>query len=648
VNADNREWLETDGLGGFGFGPVVGPRTRRYHGLLVAATTPPTGRMVLVSGLDVAVETPGGRFCLSTQRYQPDVLVGDSERHLEHFALDPWPTWTFRLPDGTRLVHEIFMQAGTPQVFLSWRMVSPTRARLRVRPLLAGRDFHALMRENSALSFDPEIKDGRCCFRSYAGVPAVVVSASGHYQHQPYWYRGFVYQEERQRGLDFVEDLASPGEWTFELGDGEAALVFAAQRDESDLAIAPAVQALERARESERARRANLGGPLERAADQYLVARGNERTVIAGYPWFGDWGRDTFISMRGLCLATGRVRDALDVLRAWAGMVSEGMLPNYFPDAPNASAAPEYNAVDASLWYVVAVVETMGAAGATLDADTRRRLVDAVEAILSGYAAGTRFGIKATDDGLLAAGVPGQQLTWMDARVDERVITPRIGKPVEVQALWLNALMAGVALQTPSAARWGELLARGRSNFERRFWNPERGCLYDVVDVDHQPGAVDGRLRPNQIFAVGGLPLALLSGERARQVVEIVEKTMLTPLGLRSLAPGEPGYCPRYQGGVLERDAAYHQGTVWPWLMGAFVEAYLRVQSSSAGTRRAARERFLAPLWRHLEEAGVGHVSEIADGESPHTPRGCPFQAWSMGELLRLERVLLAPIARDS
>jgi predicted glycogen debranching enzyme len=351
------EWLEADGLGGFASGTVSGLRTRRYHGLLVTATTPPTGRMMLVSGLDVTVETPGGRWTLSAQRYAPDVVTGDGPAYIERFSLAPWPTWVYRLPDGTRVAQEILMRKGAPQVFVAWRLLSGSRAprpapeaawaRLRVRPFLAGRDFHALMHENPAFSFDPEIQGGRFRFRPYAGGPVVVVSASGTYQHQPFWYRHFVYQEERRRGLDFEEDLGSPGDWSFELGEGEAAMVFDCERNVRDPETVPARAAVSAARAFERARRGELGGPLERAADQYLVARHGGRTLIAGYPWFGDWGRDTFIALRGLLLATGRVVEALEVLTAWSGTVSEGMLPNYFPDA---SGAPEYNSVDASLW----------------------------------------------------------------------------------------------------------------------------------------------------------------------------------------------------------------------------------------------------------------------------------------------------------
>jgi predicted glycogen debranching enzyme len=649
VNRRTQEWLETDGLGGFASGTVAGVRTRRYHALLTTATTPPTGRMVLVSGVDVAIETPGGRWSLSTQQYAPDVTGGDGEQHIESFSLDPWPTWTFRLPDGTRVAQEILMRKGAPQVFVRWRLLSGSRAprpapdlawaRLTVRPFLAGRDFHALMHENVAFSFDPEIDGGHFRYRPYPGVPRVVVTSSGAYQHQPHWYRGFLYEEERRRGLDHVEDLASPGEWTFELGDGDAAMVFHCERTVRDPSTVPARDAVDQARTIERERRTKLGGALERAADHYVVARRGGSTIIAGYPWFGDWGRDTFIALRGLLLATGRVAEAIDVLSAWAGTVSQGMLPNFFPDG---SAEPEYNSVDASLWYVIAAGEALAAAGPKLPEAERRRLIDAIEAILSGYAAGTRYGIRSEEDGLLAAGEPGQQLTWMDARVDGHEITPRIGKPVEVQALWLNALAIAAAFGTTSSTRWADLLARGSASFEARFWDEARGRLHDVVDADHVAGKVDSTLRPNQVLALGGLPLPIVTGERARRALDQIEHELVTPLGLRSLGPGQPGYCPRYEGGVRERDGAYHQGTAWPWLIGPFVDAYVKARGATAEAKRDARERFVGPLLSHLSEAGLGHVSEVADAEALHEPGGCPFQAWSLGELLRLEHVVLA------
>ena len=364
------------------------------------------------------------------------------------------------------------------------------------------------------------------------------------------------------------------------------------------------------------------------------MRRGSGSTIVAGYPWFTDWGRDTFISLRGLCLATGRYDEALGILREWAGVVSQGMLPNRFADA---GEAPEYNAVDASLWFVVAVHELLGAVPSLAGAD-RQLLQDAVEAVLEGYSGGTRFGIRMDGDGLLAAGAPGVQLTWMDARVGDRVVTPRIGKPVEIQALWINALW----IASRFSDRWTPVFARASAAFDARFWNEEAGHLFDVVDVDHVTGAVDASLRPNQLFAVGGLPLPLVGGARAARIVEAVEAQLLTPIGLRSLAPGHPAYVGRYSGGVAERDGAYHQGTVWPWLMGAFVEAWLNVHGNTASSRAEARRRFLEPMLAFVRISGAGHLPEVADGDAPHRPGGCPFQAWSVGEAIRLDRVVLA------
>ncbi|HYX22209.1 MAG TPA: amylo-alpha-1,6-glucosidase, partial [Thermoanaerobaculia bacterium] len=313
----------------------------------------------------------------------------------------------------------------------------------------------------------------------------------------------------------------------------------------------------------------------------------------------------------------------------------EGMLPNFFPDA---GTEPEYNSVDASLWYVVAVHDYLAAVadGRPLSAETRERLASAVEAILEGYSRGTRFGIRADEDGLLASGAPGVALTWMDARVEGRPVTRRAGKPVEVQALWINALRIASAF----SGRWRALHDRALRSFGERFWNPSESCLFDVIDPDGATGTADPTFRPNQIYAVGGLPFPVLDGDRARCVVDAVEARLVTPMGLRSLDPADPRYVARYEGGPAQRDAAYHQGTVWPYLIGAFVEAWLRVHGPKVAAREQARRRFLETLLAHLDEAGIGHVSEIADGEAPHRPRGCPFQAWSVGELIRAERLL--------
>lgn len=623
------EWLEADGLGGFASGTVSGVRTRRYHALLLHAATPPGGRTVLVNGFDAFVETPSGRYALSSQAYEPDAVHPDGASRIESFASEPWPSWIFRLPDGTRIEHAIFVPHERAAVMLTWRVLDANAgpATLRVRPFLSGRDYHALHHENGAFRFEPETSGDAQVWRAYDGVPPVWSRANGGYEHAPHWYRRFRYDAERARGLDASEDLASPGEYVFDLTAGEAQWTLAALGHERGLGDVPAL------RDAERARRAAFGSPLRRAADAYVVRRGRGRTLVAGYPWFTDWGRDTFIALRGLCLATGRSDVAREIVLEWAGAVSDGMLPNRFADAGETA---EYNAVDASLWYVVAGHEWLAAADGVASSADQRRFDAAVDAILEGYAKGTRYGIRADADGLLAAGAPGAQLTWMDAKIGDRVVTPRHGKPVEVQALWINALRLAGARR----AEWRALAERASAHFAERFWNPATGTLFDVADARGVAGAMDASLRPNQIFAVGGLPFALLDGKRARSVVDAVETQLWTPLGLRSLAPDDPAYRGRYAGGVAERDGAYHQGTVWPWLAGPFVEAWLRVRGGSRRAKDVARERFLAPLLAHVGTAGLGHVSEVADGDAPHAPGGCPFQAWSLGELLRISALL--------
>src|SRR5437867_10052811 len=634
--AGEAEWLEADGLGGFASGTVSGMRTRRYHALLLTAITPPTGRFVLVNGFDAWVDTPAGTIALSSQLYSPDVVHPDGARRIESFAAEPWPRWCFLLEDGTRIEHESFACHEIPIVALSWRLREPrVGITLTLRPFLSGRDYHALHHENPAFRFDAEVQNGRVIWHPYPDVPRIIAFSNGTYTHQPDWYRNFLYKEEQARGLDHSEDLATPGTFRWSLSQSEAILILAAEDQKSgmlSLIDVPAHKYVHTLRTAERQRRQHFLSRLHRAADAYLVRRGAGKTIVAGYPWFTDWGRDTFIALRGLCLATGRLDEAHDILLAWAGTISHGMLPNRFPDR---GEAPEFNSVDASLWYVVAVHDFLEAAPQVPPRD-RQTLAGAVEAILAGYAAGTRYRIHVDGDGLLAAGEPGVQLTWMDAKVGDWVVTPRIGKPVEVQALWLNALRIGSEL----TERWAELYARARPAFAARFWDEARGHLADVVDVDHRPGTVDATFRPNQILAVGGLPFAMLEGERARRIVDAVEARLVTPFGLRSLAPGEPGYTPRYAGGPRERDGAYHQGTVWPWLMGGFVEAWVRVRGGTPAARAEERARFLDPLLAHLSDAGLGHLPEIADGDPPHTPRGCPFQAWSVGEALRLTRLL--------
>ena len=639
------EWLEADGLGGFAFGRIDGVRTRRYHAVLAVATTPPTGRIVLVNGFDAWLETPDGKVALTSQRYAPDVTHPDGAARIATFTRDPWPTWTYALPDGLEVIHELVVVRGAPLVALSWRLNRPAEARLVVQPYLSGRDIHATHHENGAFRFESSVAGRRVTWQPYGDLPPIIALANGDYFSDPGWYRQFQYDEERARGLDFVEDLAAPGRFTFPL-DRRAVLAFGAGSGAGTTIALPLLntspeRCWDSVEASERRRRAAFPSSLHRAADDYIVARGGGKTIIAGYPWFSDWGRDTFIALRGLCLSSAtadydRFSDAREILLEWAEHVSEGMLPNFFPEVGRDA---EYNSVDASLWYVIAAHEFLQLTEAErpLTASNRRTLTMAIDAIVSGYARGTRFGIRADGTGLLAAGEKGVQLTWMDAKVGDWVVTPRIGKPVEIQALWINALrIAG-----RRSARWAALASHAQATFVERFWNDERGFLFDVVDVDHKVGVNDDRLRPNQIFAVGGLPYPVLEGELARRVVDVVERRLWTPAGLRSLGHGEPGYIGHYQGDIRHRDGAYHQGTVWPWLTGAFVEAWLRVRADTTEARIDAATRFLGPLLRHFEVSAPGHIAEIADGDAPHTPGGCPFQAWSVGEALRLAEGVL-------
>lgn len=626
------EWLEADGLGGFAMGTLEGVRTRRYHGLLVSALAPPSDRRVLVSGVEAWIETRAGAFPLTSQRYASpggDVTHPDGASRVVLRTTTPWPTWTLALPDGTRIEHALFVPHGHAAVMLRWRVLGGEGGRLFVRPLIAGRDFHGTTRETSAIDARPVVDQGRVAWRPYAGLPEIVALADARYEHDPIWYRSFAYAAERERGLDWQEDLWSPGTFSASLdASSPVAIGFTTRGLEPGLAhdSRTSLALWDELEARERARRSALSSPLARAADAYVVRRERGKTIIAGYPWFGDWGRDTFIALRGLCLGTGRLDDAGAILGAWAAHVDGGMLPNRFPDR---GEAPELNSVDAALWYVVAAREYLGLRP---DARERSAIEGAMLAIVRGYAAGTRYGIHAdAEDALLAAGEHGQQLTWMDARVDGREITPRIGKPVEINALWLNALDATRVHDDALES----LFARALAAFRTRFVLDD-GTLADVIDVDHWRGRVDRSMRPNQIFAVGGLPFVPIERESARPIVDAVERVLLTPMGLRSLAPGEPGYAPRYAGGPSERDAVYHQGTVWPWLMGAFVDAWLRVRGDGAEARAEARRRFFEPLLARTGDLGIGHLAEIADAEPPHEGKGCPFQAWSVGELIRI------------
>ncbi len=634
TEAASREWLETNGIGGFASSTIIDLNTRRYHGLLTAATKPPVGRFVLLSKLEETLVIGDVRCELSTNQYQ-GAIHPRGHLHLNSFRKDPFPIYSYRI-DDLELEKSVFLVHGENTAVVRYALFGDLGGRtysLEVRPLIAFRDYHSTTHANDAISRNVDVSLQRATIRPYHDLPVL------HFAHNAestdpagFWFYNFEYQRERERGLDSQEDLYSPFLIRFTLGKDSPAVIIAST-------LPHEVGQAEQLQQTEIARRRKIFAStpvrdsftemLTVAADQFIVSRGDQNSVIAGYPWFGDWGRDTMISLPGLTLVTGRHDVARNILQAFAHNIDRGMLPNRFPDA---GEAPEYNTVDATLWMFHAVHEFLRY---THDYDfVRNILYQPMLDILAWHERGTRYGIRLDSDGLLHAGEPGVQLTWMDAKVGDWVVTPRMGKPVEIQALWYNALRVMERLSSgfgdrDHAAHYADVAERARARFTEVFWNDANGCLHDVVG----DGGSDASIRPNQIFAVS-LPYALLTGDKALKVVDVCEWELLTPYGLRTLSPRDPNYHGRYGGDPYSRDSAYHQGTVWPWLLGPFLTAYVRVHGSGAEARERAA-RFLEPLRRHLWQAGLGQISEVFDGNPPHHPGGCIAQAWSVAEVLR-------------
>ncbi|HEX7050561.1 MAG TPA: amylo-alpha-1,6-glucosidase [Longimicrobiales bacterium] len=641
------EWLETDGRGGYAAGTAVGANTRRYHGILVVARRPPADRVVLLSRLDEVILTADGeRFEISANVY-PGAIHPQGHRLLEAFALDPWPVWRYRLGALT-LTRELFVARDPGVTVVRYRVEGGT-ARLELRPLIAGREFHALVVENDVITPSVEASERRLVHHPYPGIPPLVLSHDGGaWRGDGVWVHQTVYPRETERGLDDREDLYRPGVLTATLEPGRAWRVACGIHPVPVDAVDGWADAerCHRARAAAEGRRlagadrelATTAARLGMAAEAFLVEREAGWTIVAGYPWFADWGRDAMISVPGLCLARGRVRQAVSVLETFAAHLRDGLIPNRFPDDGGEVPDDHYNAADASLWFIEAVAAAADAGGDVSG------LWPAVRAILAAYRDGTRFGIGADDDALVRQGEPGVQLTWMDARVDGWVVTPRAGKAVEVNALWYNALRRAGELARAVGADAGlyvELADRVRTSF-RAFQFDGGGYLYDVIDA---AGHADATLRPNQLLAVS-LPYSPLTPEWAGRVVRAVERALLIPLGVRTLAPDDPLYRGSYGGSQHERDAAYHQGTAWPWLLGPFITAYLRVHGRLRDARARMRSLFAA-VPAHLDAYGMGQIAEVLAGDPPHAPGGCFAQAWSCAELLRvLPMVAAAPEAR--
>jgi len=649
------EWLVTNGLGGYSSSTIGGVMTRKYHGFLVAALPSPLGRMVMLQNVFTSIRFASGREVILTGHEQDGApLHLPAEEFLRDFRLElGLPVWEYDV-DGARFERRVVMPHGQNTVHVIYRALeTPTDACVvRLRPFVHFRSYEAPVNRPHAAPLRIERGDDRLEIHAEESLPplrVIVSGGRGSFTSEEQDRSAVVYRHERDRGYEWAGDVWSPGYFELPLtADRDTALIASTESWQVLQSMTPD-DALNAEFDRRRAL-LRLSGPaaddpsasrLVLSADQFIIrpatrvadeararATGEERrTVIAGYPWFTDWGRDTMISLEGLTLCTGRHREAASILRTFADYVRDGLIPNMFPDGANEGL---YHTADATLWFFHAVHRYVEVTG---HRDARREILPHFREIVRCHREGTRFGIGVdAKDGLLCEGEEGYQLTWMDAKVDGWVVTPRRGKAVEINALWYNALSL--------LARWldeegvpgesQELLdeaARVKESFNRRFWYDEGGYLYDVIDGE---GGHDASCRPNQIFSIS-LDHPVLDEARWQPVFETVRARLLTPVGLRSLAPGHPDYKSRYFGDLRARDAAYHQGTVWAWLIGPFVDAWLRVHPED----RAGARELLTGLISQLDVFGVGSIAEIFDAEAPFTPRGCTAQAWSVAEVLR-------------
>lgn len=634
-----KEWLVTNGLGGFAAGTIIGANARKYHGLLTAALRPPVRRVLLVAKLDERFVSGDRQYNLATNELEEQVAECGL-LHLQRFLADPVPTFVFSFGD-VLLTKQVFMVYGENTTVVLYRVAGgATPGILYLTPLVNFRDYHWTVPAGHVEFRVEPLPEGAAVRPLGADVTLYLTGSAGTFHPAGYWRHGFTYPLERERGEAAREDHYVPGYFAVPVedeGEKTIAVVASTRRDrvpDGTVLLAEAV-----ARREGLVALAGYGDPFARrlvlAADAFLAHRESTggRSVIAGYPWFTDWGRDAMIALPGLTLVTKRYQEAAEILCGFARYCRDGLLPNTFPDE---GEEPLYNTIDAGLWFFHAVYKYLCYTG---DHDLiRERIYPVLEEIVERYLAGTRFGIGADEDGLVRGGSPGVQLTWMDAKVDGWVVTPRHGKPVEVNALWYNALhvLRRLAARYGRPFPWARLLPRVRESFRRAFWDPGAGYLYDVVEGENR----DASLRPNQILALS-LPYSLVTPDEGRKVLQAVWRELYATYGLRSLAPGHPDYRGTYQGDRPARDAAYHQGTVWAWLIGPFVTAYRRVHGYSRQSRERAAA-FLRPFADHLRDHGVGFISEIFDGDEPFVARGCFAQAWSVAEVLRawVEEVL--------
>jgi len=637
------EWLETNGLGGWAGSSIIGCNTRRYHGLLVAATKPPTERVVLLSKLDEEIVVNDERFGLSSNLYGDDHIHPKGHQYLSSFTRELFPEWLYEI-NGIVLRKTVAMMQAENTTLVLYKVIKTKQAfTLQLLPLIAARDYHSLQHSYTNMFWDVQFEKDVFKCQPYENSPIVYISVpNSTYHHDPSWFYGFNYPVEKYRGLDYQEDLFNHGTISVTLNEGdELGIIISTENPEGRIA--------QKLFKQEKSRRLllldqpdrydtamNITDQLTLAADQFIVKRDEDlKTIIAGYHWFTDWGRDTMIALPGLCLATGRYDDAKKIIAAFAKNVSKGMLPNRFQDG---NAPPEYNNVDGTLWYFISVYNYLlhtGDTGFIMD-----NILPVLKDIMDWHFKGTRYNIHVDEDGLLYAGEKGQQLTWMDAKVGDWVVTPRMGKPVEIQALWYNALKIFEELlqlndQLQDADLVNSSAEKAKESFLKKFWYAAGNYLYDLIDENNNP---DPSLRPNQLFAAS-LPFALIDEEQTCAILKIIEEKLYTPVGLRSLSPDDPRYIGVYGGDAYARDSAYHQGTVWSWLLGPYINAIMNAPQFTGLDGLSGKEKaknIIDNLAYHFNEACIGSVSEIFDGDAPHYPRGCIAQAWGAGELLRV------------
>jgi predicted glycogen debranching enzyme len=634
LRLNDTEWLETDGYGGYSSGRALLIPQRRYHNLLTIAESPPSGRVVLLSALEAYCVTPSGRFPLSSFLYPQGVKHPQGSLFLTDFSLTPWPLYTFHTSDRCLIQQNIVFIKRAQVLLVRWTLVSsPYRENdcyIESRPLLSGSSHHHLPRASQDKEWSSLI-EGKVITWLNQTTCDLQCESAGTYHNSSQWHYRVSLAEEQRRGYDFEQDLFSPGIITVPLSPhGTLCFTSSVHRRRATEPFRFQDEETCSALLDEEAEHRVKRSLLHRACESFVVRKDEDSSslsIVAGYPWFTDWGRDTCIAIRGLCGSTKEYCKAHKVLTAWGETLSDGMIPNVFPDGHSNVL---YNSVDASLWYCIAVFDLMKRDHTTPDT-TKKFYLDIVNQIIASYSRGTRFRIRLDSDGLLAHGLTGTQLTWMDAKYGETVFTPRIGKAVEIQCLWLNVLF----LASEFDASFSAMFESGKKSFLKRFWDQSLGYLKDIVDTPHKNYEEENALRPNQIFAVGGLPLVIVPNDIASLIVSSIESTLMTPHGVRTLTPFSPSYRGFYEGNQFERDSAYHQGTGWIWLLGPFIEAWVRVHGTTAEKKAEAYEKFLKPLIEFAQLNG-GYLPELCDGTHPHAFKGAPFQAWSLAEVMRV------------